>query len=74
MGKTLSQKQKEILKPVTRVMNAPQSVRDKGTLQDSYKDHLVRLGLLEKLDNKYSLASLGRLMLRQVDLIKNEGT
>jgi hypothetical protein len=67
-------KHKDILKPVTRVMGAPQSVRDKGTLQDSYKEHLVRLGLLEKADKKYSLASLGRLMLREIGLVKIEGT
>lgn len=65
-------KHKDILKPVTKVMGAPQSIRDKGTLQDSYKEHLVRLGLLEKADNKYSLASLGRLMLREIGLIKTE--
>lgn len=38
------EKHREILKSVTKVMSAPQSVRDKGTLQDSYKDHLARLG------------------------------
>lgn len=65
-------KHKEILNPVTRVMGAPQSVRDKGTIQDSYKEHLVRLGLLEKADKSYKLAALGRLLLREIDLIKNE--
>lgn len=63
-------KHKDILKPITRVMSATQSVRDKATLQDSYKEHLVRLGLLEKVDKKYSLASLGRLLLREIGLVK----
>jgi hypothetical protein len=65
-------KHKEILKPVTKVLSAPQSVRDKGTLQDSYKEHLVRLGLLEKANKNYNLAPLGGLLLREIGLIKKE--
>jgi hypothetical protein len=63
-------KHKDILKPVTKIMSASQAVRDKGTLQDSYKEHLGRLGLLEKADNKYSLSSLGRLLLREIGLME----
>lgn len=75
-------KHKEILQPISRSMGVPQSVHDKATLQDSYKEHLVQLGLLEKiyssqLDNRtgglklknYQLTSLGRLLLREIGLI-----
>ena len=66
------EKHKEILKPITKVMRSPQSVRDKGILQDSYRDHLVRLGLLEKDNKNYKLAPLGRLLLREIGLIEKE--
>lgn len=66
------EKHREVLKPVSRVMSAPQSVIDKGMLQDSYKDHLSRLGLLEKDNKNYKLAPLGRLLLRGIGLIEKE--
>jgi hypothetical protein len=66
------EKHKEILKPVSRVTNVPQSVRDKGTLQDSYKDHLARLSLLLKDGKNYALAPLGRLLLREIGLTEKE--
>ena len=66
------EKHREILKPVSRVMSSPQPVRDKGTLQDSYKDHLARLGLLEKENKNYKLTPLGRLLLREIGLIEKE--
>ncbi len=66
------EKHKEILKPVSRVTSSSQSVRDKGTLQDSYKNHLARLGLLEKDNKNYKLAPLGRLLLREIGLIEKE--
>ena len=62
-------KHPEILKPVTAVVNSPQATRDKAALQKSYKEHLVRLGLLDKEDESYSLSSMGRLLLRQIGLI-----
>jgi hypothetical protein len=62
-------KHPEVLKPVTTVVNSPQATRDKAALQKSYKEHLVRLGLLDKEKESYSLSSMGRLLLRQVGLI-----
>lgn len=62
-------KHPEILKPVTAVVNSPQAIRDKAALQKSYKEHLVRLGLLDKENEGHSLSSLGRLLLRQIGLI-----
>jgi len=63
------EKHKNILRPVTRVMGVPQNVRDKGTLQDSYKEHLVRLNLLEKENKGYKISSLGSLLLREIGLL-----
>lgn len=65
-------KHADILKPITRVMNTPQAVRDKGTLQESYKEHLARLGLLERDNRSYKLTSLGRLLLREIGLTDKE--
>lgn len=62
-------KHPEVLKPVTAVVNSPQATRDKAALQKSYKEHLVRLGLLDKENESHSLSSMGRLLLRQIGLI-----
>lgn len=64
------EKHKDILKPVSKVMGSPQPVIDKGTLQDNYKHHLERLGLLEKDNKSFRLAPLGRLLLREIGLIE----
>ena len=66
------EKHPDILKPITRVMSTPQPIRDKGTLQDSYKEHLAQLGLLEREDKRYKLKPLGRLLLREIGLIDEE--
>ncbi|MCR4322439.1 MAG: hypothetical protein NUV74_19175 [Candidatus Brocadiaceae bacterium] len=70
--KEFREKHQDIIKPITRVMGTPQPVRDKGTLQDSYKHHLERLGLLKHDGKSYSLLPLGNLMLREIGLIKKE--
>lgn len=70
--KEFREKHQDIIKPITRVMGTPQPVRDKGTLQDSYKQHLERLGLLKHNGKSYSLSPLGNLMLREIGLIKKE--
>lgn len=77
--KEFREKHKEVLQPVSRTVSAPQPVHDKGTLQDSYKEHLAQLGLLEKiygskLDSRtggmklknYQITSLGKLLLREI--------
>ncbi|GLR12502.1 hypothetical protein GCM10007907_12920 [Chitinimonas prasina] len=83
---------KEILKPITPYLGGGQDLVDKHALQESYKEHLVRLGLLVtkyELDPKtkqpifdtqtgrqkvrgYQITSLGRLLLRQIDLVTND--
>jgi hypothetical protein len=82
------EKHPTVLAPVVASMTSHSSVLDKKTLQDSYKEHLSRLGLLKpkfKTDSKthmpefdkatggleirsYQIASLGRLLLRQIGL------
>lgn len=58
-----------ILKPIRVMQRTPQSVRDKGTLQDSYKEHLSQLGLLERKEKGYIITTLGKLLSREIGLI-----
>jgi hypothetical protein len=73
------EKHRHIINPVSAHMGSKQPEIDKSTLQDSYKEHLTSLGLLEKdidmdtsgrgvkLKTKgYSITSLGRLLLREL--------
>lgn len=68
-----------ILNPVAATLGSSQPEIDKSTLQNSYKEHLASLGLLEKeidmdtssrgvkLKTKgYRITSLGKLLLREV--------
>lgn len=76
------ERHKDVLAPVAPVMGDPPKLIDKSALQKSYKDHMAELGLLErryevessafgtKLKAKgYELSSLGRLLLREIDLV-----
>lgn len=52
------EKHKDLLRPIPAHMGAQQGVLDKRTLQESYKDHLSRLGLLRpkyRVDRKTGL-------------------
>lgn len=73
------QKHQEILKPIPAYIGSEQAVLDKSTLQNSYKEHLTSLGLLEKefdMDTsgqgvklktkRFKITSLGRLLLREL--------
>jgi hypothetical protein len=73
------EKHGNILGPVATHLRSPQPELDKSTLQNSYKEHLASLGLLEKeidmdtsnrgvkLQTKgYHITSLGKLLLREV--------
>jgi hypothetical protein len=75
------ERHKEVLAPVVAYMGGPPQLIDKSALQKSYKDHMAELGLLDrryelesssfgtKLKPKgYDLSSLGRLLLREIDL------
>ena len=65
----LQDKYPDILKPIRITQKTPQSVRDKSTLQDSYKEHLSQLGLLERREKRYIITTLGKLLSREIGLI-----
>lgn len=77
--KEFREKHSQILNPVAAHMGSAQPEIDKSTLQNSYKEHLASLGLLEKefdmdtsgqgvkLKTKgFKITSLGRLLLREL--------
>lgn len=79
--KEYREKHNSILKHIPAVMGASQGVLDKSTLQDSYKEHLAELGLLERkyeMDTRgtemrlkikgYNITRLGRLLLCEAGL------
>ncbi|MEK7746957.1 MAG: hypothetical protein AAB576_09845 [Elusimicrobiota bacterium] len=71
--KEFREKHKEVLRPIPMVMASPDPIRDKAALQKSYKNHLVRLGLLrERYDTNPSkgpeLDMSGELKVRGYDL------
>lgn len=67
-------KHPEVLDPVSRETGAPQEQIDRAALQDSYKNTLVRFGLIEPRRNSHVITSLGRLMVRYTEGIRaNEG-
>ncbi|MHC1729503.1 MAG: hypothetical protein AB9866_26450 [Syntrophobacteraceae bacterium] len=47
--KPFRQKHQAILEPISTTIGAPPSTRMKSTIQNSYKEHLVQLGLLEPI-------------------------
>ena len=59
-------KHPDVLKPISRVMGAPQEQHERGALQDSYKLTLSRLGLTTEKGRTTSLTTLGRLMVRYI--------
>jgi hypothetical protein len=64
--KKFRDKHKAILEPVSKSIGVSQAIRDKGTFQESYKEHLCRLGLLEKENRIHKLTPLGKLLLREI--------
>ncbi len=70
----LRQDNPEILKPVSREFGAPQEQVDRGALQDSYKNTLLRLGLVEKRRSSIQISSLGRLLVRYIESQHNNNS
>jgi hypothetical protein len=64
----LMSKHSEILRPASREVGEPQKEIDRGALQDSYRNTLVRLGLLREQGRSFDLTSLGRLLLRYIEV------
>ena len=69
--KQLSSKHPDILQPVSRSFGVSQEEIDKGSLQDSYKNTLIRMGLLQEKVRSISITSLGKLLLRYIEKIEN---
>ena len=65
--KQLMEKHPEILQPASRTIGVAQEEIDRGALQDSYKNTLVRLGLLRQRERTHELSSLGCLLLRYIE-------
>lgn len=59
-------KHAEILQPARSDLNAPQGEVDRGALQDSYRNTLVRINLLRERGRTFELTTLGRLLLRYI--------
>ena len=62
----LVEKHPDVLEPVSREMGAPQEQVDRGALQDSYKNALLRFGLIEKDGRSNRITTLGRLLVRYI--------
>lgn len=56
----------EVLKPISREIGVPQEQIDRAALQDSYKNTLLRFGLLEMQGQSHQISSLGRLLVRYI--------
>lgn len=62
----LVEKHPEVLEPVSREMGASQEQIDRGALQDSYKNTLLRFGLIEQNGRSNRITNLGRLLIRYI--------
>ena len=56
----------EVLRPISREYGASQEQIDRAALQDSYKNTLLRFGLIELRGKSHSVTSLGRLLVRYI--------
>lgn len=56
-----------VLKPISREMSAPQEQHDRAALQDSYKNALVRFGLISQQGKSNQITTLGRLVVRYIE-------
>lgn len=65
--KDFLEKHPDVLMPISREMGAPQEQYDKGALQDSYKNTLIRLGLVQQQGNTNQITTLGRLLVRYIE-------
>lgn len=65
--KKLRQENPEVLKPVSRELGSSQEQVDRGALQDSYKNTLLLLGLVEERQGTIQISSLGKLLVRYIE-------
>jgi hypothetical protein len=66
-------KHEDLLRPASRRPSLPQHLRDRATIQASYKAHLARLGLLQDEGDhlSYQLTQLGLLLLRTIGVVED---
>lgn len=62
----LVKKHPDVLMPISREMGAPREQVDRSALQDSYKNTLMRFGLIELRGKSHQISSLGRLLVRYI--------
>lgn len=62
----ITEKNPDIFRPASQEIGAPQEERDRGAIQESYKNTLLRLGLIREKERFTHLTQLGRLMLRYI--------
>ena len=65
--KQMMEENPDILKPVSRSYGSPQDEIDRGALQDSYKNTLLRLGLLKEQNRSLQISSLGKLLVSYIE-------
>lgn len=66
------EKHQEILNPVRQVMGLPQEEYNRGALQESYKNTLLRLGLTEQKGSSTSITTLGRMLVSYIHEVETE--
>lgn len=59
-------KHPDVLDPISRELSAPKEQREKAALQDSYKETLLRLGLVETNGRTTNLTTLGGMVVRYI--------
>jgi len=66
--KQLVEDNPDVLKPVSREYGSSQDQIDRAALQDSYRNTLLRFGLIkEQGRSSYQITSLGRLLVRYIE-------
>lgn len=63
----LKEKHPDVLEPVSATMGAPQEELDRAALQESYKNALFRLGLIEQDQRSNRITPLGELLVRYIN-------
>jgi hypothetical protein len=70
----LVKKHPDLLMPISREIGAPQEQINRAALQDSYKNTLMRFGLVELRGTSHQITSLGRLLVRYIQKSESGAT
>ncbi|WP_282115450.1 hypothetical protein [Pseudoalteromonas arctica] len=60
------EKHPNVLRPISRELSAPLEKRELAALQDSYKETLLRFGLIEVKGKSASITTLGRMVVNYI--------